>query len=138
MIGIIANRQVRLYLISTTLLLAGLGSAIVIFFTAGTDTDSASGYHVVGGYIYPGMHEQNKKYIHDLELYGGKAAVYADEFNQWFFGLWHGKSLAYTIAVLTLIMSLAVYLLAKYSSGAPDSPGEDRKKSNADQSRNDI
>jgi hypothetical protein len=44
----------------------------------------------------------SKKYLHDLEVYGGKANVLAAEFREWFAGLWRGKSLAGTIAVLTV------------------------------------
>jgi len=129
----LANRQTRLYFVSIILLLAGLGSAIVIFLTAETDTDSASGYDVVGGYVYPGMHEQNKKYIHDLELYGGKAAVFADEFNRWFFGIWHGKPLAYTIAGLSLLTSLVVFLIARHHAPVVSHiSGADRKNGKAD------
>ena len=128
-----ATRQTRLYLVSIILLLAGLGSAIAVFLTADTDADDTSGYEVVGGYVYPGMHEQNKKYIHDLELYGGKAAVLADAFNRWFFGMWHGKPLAYTIAVLSLLTSLVAFLIATYSvHAAPHDPGDDGKNGNSD------
>jgi len=129
----IASLQTRLYIVSAALLLAGLGSAILIYLTANNDGDSVPGYEVVGGYIYPRMHENSKKYIHDLEVYGGKAAVLADEFNRWFFGLWHGQTLAFTIAGLTILISLIVFIVARNSaSGLPDSPGEKLKKTNTD------
>ncbi|HUI44605.1 MAG TPA: hypothetical protein VL122_01275 [Nitrospirota bacterium] len=128
----IASLRTRLYLISAALLLTGLGSAILIYLTADNEGDSVSGYEVVGGYIYPGMHENSKKYIHDLEVYGGKAAVLADEFNHWFYGLWHGQTLAFTIACLTIFFSLVVFIAARSSASDPsDTPGED-KKTNTD------
>jgi len=44
--------------------------------------------------MYPMMPEDSKMYQRDLELYGGKAAVLADEFWRWFVTLWHGTRLA--------------------------------------------
>ncbi len=129
----IASLRTRLYIVSAALLLAGLGSAILIYLTADNDGDSVPGYEVVGGYIYPGMHENSKKYIHDLEVYGGKAAVLADEFNRWFFGLWHGQTLAFTIAGLTILISLIVFIVARNSaSDLSETPGEEHKKTTSD------
>jgi hypothetical protein len=125
----LASLRTRLYIFSAALLLTGLGSAILIYLTADNDGDSNPGYEVVGGYIYPGMHENSKRYIHDLEVYGGKAAILADEFNRWFYGLWHGKALAFTIASLTVFFSLVVFVVARSSASAlSDSPGEEHKQ----------
>ena len=51
---------------------------------------------------------ESKKYLHDLEIYGGQANVLAAEFREWFSGLWYGTNLAWTIAVLTLLAVGAV------------------------------
>ena len=59
--------------------------------------------------------ENSKKYVHDLELYGGKANVLANEFMSWFVGLWHGKSLAFTVACITIFISLGFFLVARTS-----------------------
>ena len=40
----------------------------------------------------------SKKYVRELELYGGKINVLAVELRQWLASLWRGKALAYTIA----------------------------------------
>ena len=45
--------------------------------------------------------EQSKRYVRQLEIIGGKAAVLGSELTEWLEGLWHGRRLAYTIAVLT-------------------------------------
>ncbi len=108
----IANQRTGLYLIGAIILLVGLGSAAFIYQAARNDPGSASGYEVIGGFIYPSTGENSKKYMHDLELYGGKAAVLADEFMRWFAGLWHGTSLAFTVACITIIISLGVFLAA--------------------------
>lgn len=110
----ITNLQTRLYLITALILLVGLGSAILIYLTAENDSDSVLGYKVVGGYAYPITPEDSKMYKHDLELYGGKANVLANEFMHWFVGLWHGKSLAFTVACGTIFISFGVFFVAKH------------------------
>jgi hypothetical protein len=107
----IKKRQKWLYRASIIVLLAGLGGAIMIYWAAMADLNSESGYEVVGGFIYPSA-ENSKKYVHDLQLYGGNAAMLADEFTHWFFGLWHGKSLAFTVACITIFISFALYFVA--------------------------
>lgn len=97
----ITNQQTHLYLISAIILLVGLGSAILIYLTAENDSDSFLGY------------ENSKMYIHDLELYGGKANVLANEFMSWFVGLWHGKSLALTVGCITILISLGFFFVAR-------------------------
>jgi hypothetical protein len=74
---------------------------------------------------------ETKKYIHDLELYGGKANVLAAEFVDWFTGLWSGTNLAYTIAVLTLLAVGAVRFVfalraAGIAANPPQPPGPRR------------
>lgn len=101
-----------LYLISGSILLVGLCSAILIYRAASNDSDSEPGYEVIGGFIYPSQGENSKKYIHDLQVYGGSAAVLADEFMRWFSGLWHGKSLSYTVTVITLFLSFVSFVVA--------------------------
>lgn len=110
----ITNLQIRLYLITAIILLVGLGSAILIYLSAENDSDSASGYEAIGGYVYPMAPEDSKMYRHDLELYGGKANVLADEFMRWFVGLWHGKSLALTVACITIFISFGFFFVARH------------------------
>ena len=110
----IQNPYAFLNLISAIILLVGLGSAIYIYQTAEDDLGSVLGYEVVGGSAYPIMPQDSKMYRHDLELYGGKAAVLADEFSRWIVGLWYGKSLAYTIACITFIISFGFYFAASH------------------------
>ncbi len=117
--------RARLYVMSAALLVAGLSSSILIYVTAGNEENSVPAYEVVGGQVYPGM-QQSKKYIHDLEVYGGKAAILADEFNRWFYGLWHGQNLAFTVAGLAVFLSLVVFIVAR--STAPELPGAPRKE----------
>jgi hypothetical protein len=109
-----ADLRICINLISAIILLVGLGTAIFIYQTADSDSSGALGYQIIGGTIYPIMPENTKIYRHDLEVYGGKAAVLADEFRRWFIGLWHGKSLAFTIAVITIFISFAGFFTARH------------------------
>jgi uncharacterized membrane protein len=118
----VENRRIFLYLISAIVLLVGLGSAILIYQSAMDDSESSSAYEIVGGRLYPGS-GYDKKYVHDLQLYGGQAAVLADRFMRWFDGLWHGESLAYTVAVITLLIALVFFVAAKKSRARLSSDG---------------
>jgi hypothetical protein len=94
--------------------LIGLGSAIYIYQTAEDEPSSVLGYDIIGGSAYPVMPQDSKMYRHDLELYGGKAAVFADDFSRFIVGLWYGKSLAYTIAFITMFISCGFFIAAQY------------------------
>ena len=98
----IANPRTRYQLVTFLMLLAGLGSAVVIYLTAA----SPDGNNMVDDF------EGSKRYVHDLELYGGKANVIADRFARWFDGLWHGQSLAFTVAVLTVVIAAGYFFVA--------------------------
>ena len=88
----------RLRRLSIALLAAGLGASLVVFFAAGPAPENPLGYDPL----------DSKKYLHDLQVYGGTANVLAAEFQEWFAGLWQGRNLAYTIAVLTVLLVLAL------------------------------
>ena len=110
----ISDPQTCLNLISVMILLVGLGSAVLIYRTAENDSNSVLGYEIIGGQAYPIMPEDSKMYLHDLQLYSGKAGVLADEFRRWFVGLWYGKSLAFTVAYITLFISFVVFYAANH------------------------
>ena len=103
----------RLYLIGAAILLSGWIGAAVIYTTAPADESDALGYEFVDGVAYPILTYESKKYRHDLERFGGKAAVMADDFNRWFSGLWVGKHLAYTLATLASGAALACFVAAR-------------------------
>lgn len=103
-----------LNLMSVIILLVGLGMAVFIYRTADSESSGALGYQIIDGTVYPIMPENTKIYRHDLEVFGGKAAVLADDFRRWFIGLWHGRSLAFTIAVITILVSFACFFTARH------------------------
>jgi hypothetical protein len=120
-----SKKQTSLFLISAAILLIGLVSAVAIYFTADSGPDGEAGYEVAGKFIYPSLNERSKKYQHDLELYGGKAAVLADDFNRWFDGLWRGQTLAVTVAVLSALTAFGVFVAAR--NAHPDVNDDDRR-----------
>jgi len=119
-----------LNLISVMILLIGLGSAILIYRTVEDTPYGVLGYEEGGGTVYPIMPEDSKQYLRGLELYGGKANVLMDQFRRWFIGLWHGKSLAYTVACITIFISFWVFYVANYLLPSPiksDVPSENNR-----------
>lgn len=105
--------QKLLYLGSAIILLAGLSASIMIYRAAMNKSTGDPGYEFSGGFVYPGEGGYTKKYVHDLQLYGGNAAVLADQFMRWFNGLWQGETLAYTVGFITAALSLVLLLLAR-------------------------
>ena len=103
-----------LNLINVIILLVGLGSAILIYRTAEDTPYGVLGYEEGGGTVYPIMPEDSKQYLRGLELYGGKANVLMDQLRRGFIGLWHGKSLAFTVACITVLISFGVFYAANY------------------------
>ena len=95
------------------LLALGLGSALAIFLLA----------EPVRPDPLLGDPRANKKYLRELRVIGGKANVLADEFQDWFAGLWHGRTLAGTVAVLTVGGTLAFRFVALLPP-VPEPPGD--------------
>jgi hypothetical protein len=102
--GKTTDMKSRLYLIAAVILLVGLGSSIMIYMTAENNSDTVLSY------------EDSKMYMHDLELYGGKTNVLMNDLRHWFVGLWHGESLAFTVAYMTIFISFLLFLLARHMS----------------------
>ncbi len=107
-----SSLPVCLILLSFIVLVVGLGGAMVIYREAGDAANGILGYREEGGTVYPVMPDESKKYLRDIELYGGKANMIADEFRRWLEGLWQGRSLAYTVAVITLLVSIGLFYAA--------------------------
>jgi hypothetical protein len=102
------SAEARARVVSYAILLVGFASAILIYFA--NAPGNASGYEL----------EDSKQYLRNMELYGGKANVLAAEFRIWFSGLWHGRSLAFTVAVLAVLLALACRLVATPLPSAAD------------------
>jgi hypothetical protein len=112
--GKIAGLHTCLNLVSAFILLVGLGSAVLIYRTAENNSSGVLGYEEEGGSVYPVMPQDSKKYLRDLELYGGKANVLMDELRRGFIGLWHGKLLAFTVGCISIFVSFGVFYAANH------------------------
>jgi hypothetical protein len=97
----------------TCVLLVGLTGAAFVYLNVGHGVNDTFGYSADNGYVYPISPENSKKYLRDLELYGGKANVFAYELRNWFAELFHGRPLAYTIAIIAILISLILFNSAR-------------------------
>jgi hypothetical protein len=107
--------RARVRAVTRAILLAGFAGAAAIY--------AVNARPGAGDYAL----ERTKLYRHDLEVYGGRANVLADDFREWFSGLWRGRNLAFTVAALTLLAALAYRFVATAPPPAgPDGDGGGR------------
>ena len=109
-----SNLPTRLNVCAAGILLAGLGSAVTIYLASGDAAD-------LGEYAP----ENSKMYLHDLELYGGKANLLANELMTWFDGLWHGQTLAYSVACIAVVISCGLFYVARQLPSDADADDQD-------------
>ncbi len=116
----------RLYAV-LILLVGGAAAGWVYAHTAAAAEDGTA-YAVEGGTAYVVRLDDTKAYNRQLERMSGKTGVMAAEFTEWFAGLWHGRSLAYTLATLSLVGALGCLFLSHFqillpAGEAPPRPG---------------
>jgi hypothetical protein len=92
--------------IAIAVLAIGLCAAAAILVLAPPDVEDQPGPYVASV-------DNSKRYQLELERIGGRSAVVAAQFNEWFESLWHGRRLAGTVAALSAVFSLLVFLAAK-------------------------
>ena len=109
-----AELKSRLYLACVLVLAAGLCAGLLVALVAEDVPAEGVGYVLADGTVTALDPNQSKRYIRDLERFGGKSAVIFDEINRWFDGLWRGKSLGVTIGWISVIVSLALFLFARW------------------------
>lgn len=108
------NQRSRCYFFSGLVLLAGMGGALLVYLLAEDGASQVLGYENSYGPVFSITPDNSKKFVHDLEVYGGKANVLIYKFSSWFEDLWRGKKLAYTIAVITAFIAAMIYYAAGY------------------------
>ena len=99
------TRRTRLRLSALVILALGLASALGIYLAANDAPASAALAEMHG----------SKPYVHQLERFGGKAAVMFDQFNRWFAGLWEGRQLGITVAWITVVVAGGIFSVARRS-----------------------
>lgn len=108
--------KIRLYISAIVILIFGLIASTWIFLAATDENDMQNviGYEIVNGHAYPIESTYSKRYQNEEERMGGPFAIVADEITQGFSSLFHGKRLAYTIAVIAICLSLVCYWIAQH------------------------
>ena len=113
-------RPPKIQRITVLLLALGFGSALAIYLTAQPV--------VIDPLLGDPM--ASKKYLRELRVIGGQGNVVASEFMDWFAGLWHGRSLAGTVAVITVVVVLIFRFVASHPGPetAEQPGGDDQRK----------
>jgi hypothetical protein len=109
---LVALRHLRW--LSYALLVLGLLSAVLLYVTASPPPPHPLGYDPFA----------SKKYVRDLEIYGGKINVMAVAFRQSLPQLWQGKNLAYTIAFLTVLVASLSWYVGSHAAAHLDTHAE--------------
>jgi hypothetical protein len=106
-----------LNLIAVTVLVAGLGSAASIWSVQdridrqakarGTDSPES------------GSPEDSRRYSRDVQLYYGDTGLLLEKWKRWLGELAHGKPLAYTIGMGSLVLALGLFYVADHRPPGP-------------------
>ncbi len=80
--------------VSAGLLLLGFGAAVLVYALAPPEQPEDPWRTDPLG---------QRRYARQMQVMGGKANLLTADFIEWFGGLWHGRNLAGTMGVLTLI-----------------------------------
>jgi hypothetical protein len=92
--------QRRVHLAGTLILVLGWIAAAIVFVAARHDASAAHADEISSSERY------------QIERLGGKATARTVEFDHWLASLWHGESLAWTLAVLSLAVGGGCLYLA--------------------------
>ncbi len=95
--------HIRIFYAGVCILLGGLVAAALIYMFAPDYGASDPAGEIASGRVYE----------YNIERIGGMAAVYAARLNRWLAGLWHGRPLAYTVAVLSVAIALLCFCVAR-------------------------
>lgn len=125
------NPRECLLIIGVVILLAGLGTSLMIYRSADDAAYGVLGYEDDNGALYPVMPEDSKVYLRNLELYGGKMGVLTDTLRRWFVGRWHGRNLAFTAAFIALFIFFG-FIYAAYQLPSHGPPHDDTDIRGAD------
>ena len=114
-----ARRALTFKVAGLLILLVGLSSAVVIWRAQDRiDRQNGDGGIADAG-AAPLAPEDSRRYTHDVEQYYGETGLLADKWTRWLEGLAHGKSLAKTIAVLSLLTAGGCFFSARASKAGP-------------------
>ncbi len=114
-------RRTILRLCAAFLLLAGLAGGAALHAAASGPASDAAGYVVGGdGQAYPVSPLDSRSARRDLELYGGKSALWLIELEEWFSGLLRSRGLALAVAVAGALAAGACLYVSESETGDGD------------------
>jgi hypothetical protein len=96
-----------LFAAAAIVLVVGLSAGLALYVTAPEEAELSAESALL---LSPGS---SKTYIREIQRFGGKQAVLFDEALRWFDGLWRGKALGKTVALLSALTALGLYLVAR-------------------------
>lgn len=102
----------RRWVIAGLLVLVGWAVALILYATTPDAADDEEMYDVT----------HSKTYVREMERIGGKAAVLANDINEWFAGLWEGKTRSYIIAVSSVLVAGAYLFVTRPPRDSSDEP----------------
>jgi hypothetical protein len=108
-------RLLRIRQVTAGILATGLGGAVMIYLLATPSATNPLGFEP----------EDSKKYLRDMEVFGGKLNVLATQLRGTWNDLWQGRNLAFTVGGLTLALAFAFWFIA--TQRARDLEGLGRK-----------
>jgi hypothetical protein len=120
--------RIYLYRIAVIILVVGLISSVLIYFIAKDLPDEDASYGSGGGSVSYLSPEDSKRTVREMEQFGGKASVAVYKFQLWFAGLWHGKSLAFTVAFISLFLAYCFRFVADRMTSGVDPDKSDGNK----------
>ncbi len=104
--------------VGVVVLVVGIAGAALIYLFAADDAGTDPAAEITAGRMYE----------HNVELMGGKFALYSIRLNEWLASLWQGKSLAGTVAVLAIAIALACFWIAHLASVPPSNEPDDTRR----------
>jgi hypothetical protein len=109
----------RIFYAGVAVLVAGLIAAVLIYVFSPDDAAARAAAESFN----------RQHYEFQIERIGGKMMVYLVRFNEWFFRLWQGRQLAFTVGVLAIAVALLCFWLAELVSvPLPRDQDEDRRR----------
>ncbi|WP_422084804.1 hypothetical protein [Variovorax sp.] len=111
----------RLHFAGIAILVAGWICAVLVYIVAsGNDDATAADRRVIDGQVYVVPLETSKREQQEMERLGGKATVWMAESATWLGSLWHGRRLAFTLALLATVIDGSCIYLAGLASEVAD------------------
>ncbi len=106
----VPSRAARRRIVAGAILALGWSAAVAIYATAPAPEEDP----------WIAEMETSREYERQVEVIGGKGALLANDLTRWLAGLWHGENLAYTVAVLAILVALAYWAWDRARSAGPE------------------